>query len=107
MAITCLLNAYKEDFSDPPYYSTLNHLIKHIPDRDLQNQGQTLLEEFKKNEENIQFDLDNNNNNSNNNNSKNDYVYNRKGFDYLTPWNLLDISSTIVAEQLTIVDAVC
>jgi len=102
MSIACLLNAYKEDFFDPPCYTTLNYLIKNIPDRDLQKQGQLLLEEFKINEENIKLDIDNNNNHS-----KNDYVYNQKGFDYITPWNLLDISSATIAEQLTIVDAVC
>jgi hypothetical protein len=104
MAIACLLTAYKEDFSDPPCYLTLNYLIKHIPDRDLQKQGQLLLEELKINEENIKLDIDNNNNN---NHSKNDDVYNQKGFDYITPWNLLEMSSTTIAEQLTIVDAVC
>jgi hypothetical protein len=101
MTITCLLNAYKEDFHEPPRYSTLNHLIKHIPDRDLQKQGQILLEQLRKDEENMTTNVDNNNN------LKNDVLYNQKGFDYITPWNILDMPSTIVAEQLTIVDAVC
>ncbi len=102
VAITCLLNTYKEDFNDPPDYSTLNHFINHIPDKDLQKQGQNLLEELENKEENIPSDTDNNNNHS-----KDGSVYNQKGFDYLTPWNILDMSSTIIAEQLTIVDAVC
>jgi hypothetical protein len=104
MAITCLLSAYKEDFNDPPQYSTLNHLINHIPDKDLQKQGQNLLEELKRKEENISPDTDNNNNQHH---SKDGFLYNQKGFDYLTPWNILDIPSTTIAEQLTIVDAVC
>ncbi len=103
MAIICLLNAYKEDFNDPPHYSILNHLIKHIPDRDIQKQGQNLLEELKNDEDNHELDTTINNNNS----SKDISLYNQKGFDYLTPWNFLDMSSTTIAEQLTIVDAVC
>jgi hypothetical protein len=99
MALTCLLNVYKHDFCDPPRYSTLNHFIKHIHEKDLQKQGHLLLEELKKEEENISTDV-------NNNTKLNDYLYNQKGFDYITPWNLLDISSTTIAEQLTIVDAV-
>ena len=100
MAIACLLNAYKEDFCEPPRYSTLHYLIKHIPDKDLQKQGQTLLEQLGKDEENMKSDVDNNNN------SKKNYLCNQQGFDYLTPWNLLEMSSTTIAEQLTIVDAV-
>jgi len=100
MTISCLLNGYKEDFCEPPRYSTLYHFIRHIPDKDLQKQGQTLLEQLKKDEENMKSDVDNNNN------SKKNYLYNEKGFDYLTPWNLLEMSSTTIAEQLTIVDAV-
>jgi hypothetical protein len=98
MAITCLLNAYKQDFYDPPRYSTLNHFLKHIHDTDLQKQGKILLEQLKKDEESLPIDV--------NNNSKNDYLYHQKGFDYLTPWNILDMSSAMIAEQLTIVDAV-
>jgi uncharacterized protein YehS (DUF1456 family) len=102
MAITCLLNAYKEDFSDPPCYSILNYLIKNIPDRDIQRQAENLLEELQKDEENNQLNIDNNNNHQ----LLNNYIYNQKGFDYMTPWNFLDIPSTTIAEQLTIVDAV-
>lgn len=100
MAITCLLTSYKEDFYEPPRYSTLNHFIRHIPDKELQKQGHTLLEQLKHDEENIKSDVDNNNN------SKKNCLYNEQGFDYLLPWNLLDIPSATIAEQLTIVDAV-
>ncbi|CAF0844907.1 unnamed protein product [Rotaria sordida] len=99
VAITCFLNSCKEDFYHPPRYSILNHFIKHIPDRDLQKQGQTLLEEFKTDEETIKL------NNNNNNNLKTNFLYNEKGFDYIKPWNILEMSSTMIAEQLTIVDA--
>ncbi|CAF3365156.1 unnamed protein product [Rotaria sp. Silwood1] len=99
IAITCFLNSYKEAFCEPPRYSTLSHFIKHIPDKDLQQQGQTLLEELKDNEDTNQV------NNDNNNYLKNNFLYNEKGFDYIKPWNLLEMLSTIIAEQLTIIDA--
>lgn len=99
-----LLHNYKEEFSEPPRYSTLSYLIKNMPDRDVQKEGQSLLEELKKEEENTQSNTDKNNNN---NKSRNSYLYNEKGFDYVKPWNILDMPSTMIAEQLTIVDAVC
>ena len=74
-----------------------------MPERDIQKHGQKLLEEFKKDEETNKLNIDNNNND----NSKTSSVYNEKGFDYLAPWNILEMSSTMIAEQLTIVDAVC
>ncbi|UJR28280.1 hypothetical protein I4U23_009528 [Adineta vaga] len=98
-AITCLLNAYKEDFCEPPYYATLNHLSAHLSDDEIQKQCHRLLEELKNEEDNLTSDVDKNNN------SKKNYLSYQKGFDYLIPWNLLEISSTIIAEQLTIVDA--
>jgi hypothetical protein len=61
------------------------------------------LEEFEKKEENLSSNTDNNNNHHHH--SKDGSVYNQKGFDYITPWNILDMSSTTIAEQLTIVDA--
>ncbi|CAF2498861.1 unnamed protein product [Rotaria sp. Silwood2] len=60
--------------------------------------SQTLLEDFKIDEETNQL-------NNDNNKSKTNVLYNEKGFDYIQPWNILEISSTIIAEQLTIVDA--
>lgn len=101
MAIICLLTAYKEDFIEPPYYTTLNYLITNLPDRDIQKQGENLLEDLKNDEENNSCDI-----NNNPNQMKNDSIYNQKGFDYITPWNFLDMPSTTIAEQLTIVDAV-
>ncbi|CAF0923918.1 unnamed protein product [Adineta ricciae] len=101
-AIICLLNTYKEDFVEPPYYSTLNHLMSQLPDEDVRIHSHTLLEQLKNEEDHQTSDIDNNNNN---NNSKKNYLSYQKGFDYLIPWNLLEISSTIIAEQLTLVDA--
>lgn len=57
----------------------------------MQKQAENLLEEFRQLEENPSSDTTNNN---------------QQGFDYVTPWNILDMSSTTIAEQLTIVDAV-
>ncbi|CAM4749951.1 unnamed protein product [Rotaria magnacalcarata] len=101
-AMTYFLNSYKEDFCEPPYYSTLNYLIKHIPERDLLKQCQILLDELKKNEENIQSNIVDNNNNDKLNGT---CIYDEKGFNYIKPWNILEMSSTMIAEQLTIVDA--
>ncbi|CAF3953770.1 unnamed protein product [Adineta steineri] len=100
LAITCLLSSYKEDFCEPPYYPTLNYLLKHLPDKDIQKQGEILLEQLKNNEEDRTSDVDNNNNKP-----KRTYLSQQKGFDYLLPWNFIEMSSTTVAEQLTIVDA--
>ncbi|CAF4539058.1 unnamed protein product [Rotaria sp. Silwood1] len=112
-ALICLLTAYKEDFYEPPYYTTLSHLLKQTTDIDVQNQCQSLLDRFI-NEEYISR-LDSNIytctqdiNNNNNNNSKylhTDDIYNQKGFDYNTPRNFLEMSHVVIAEQLTIFDA--
>jgi hypothetical protein len=53
MALICLLTAYKEDFYEPPTYTTLNYLLKHAIDRDLQNQCRSLLNRFINEGENI------------------------------------------------------
>ncbi|CAF4663001.1 unnamed protein product, partial [Rotaria sp. Silwood2] len=117
-ALICLLTAYKEDFYEPPYYTTLNHLLKQTIDIDVQNQCLSLLDRFL-NEENISQldsniftltqDINNNNNNNNNNNYlkhlHGDDLYNQKGFDCNTPRNFLEMSNVVVAEQLTIFDA--
>lgn len=102
LVIRCLLNSYKEDFHEPPRYSTLTYLMKQIPDRELQHQCQKLLEQFKDEE-----DADASNVDKNNNFSLGDHLYSQRGFDYVSPWSLLDMPSAVVAEQLTIVDAVC
>ena len=96
--MSCLLNTYKEDFNEPPRYTTLTYLVKRIPDRELQSQCQNLLAQFQRDEDQLQSSTDRNNNTSNS-----DY---QQGVDYIAPWNLLAMSSTMVAEQLTIVDAV-
>ena len=103
IAIICLLNAYKEDFNDPPRYSILNHLLNNFSDKDVQKQAHNLLEEFQQLEENSPSDTTNT---CNPLKSKDDSLYNQQGFDYVTPWNILDMPSTTIAEQLTIVDAV-
>jgi hypothetical protein len=60
MALSCLITAYKEDFYEPPSYKTLNHLLKHVIDYDLQNQCQSLLCRFLNEEENgIKSDISN------------------------------------------------
>ena len=105
-AINCLLSTYKEDFNEPPRYSTLHHFIKYVPEKDLQKQGQILLEEFKQLEEKQETNRSDSSIKSNEH-SKILSNYNRKGFDYITPWNILEMPSTTIAEQLTIVDAVC
>ena len=90
----CLLTTYKEDFQDPPRYSTLVYLMKHIPDREIQTQCRTLLEKFKLEDENGFSSTSPDGNTI------------RRGLDYILPWNLQDMSSSMVAEQFTIVDAV-
>ena len=102
IAVACLLNAYKEDFNDPPRYSILNHLKINFLDQEVQKQTDNLLEEFHQLEENPLSDTTNNIDSK----SKDDALYNQQGFDYVTPWNILDMPSTTIAEQLTIVDAV-
>ncbi|CAF3612296.1 unnamed protein product [Rotaria sordida] len=111
IALICLLTAYKEDFYEPPYYTTLNYLFKQTIDIDVQNQCQSLLDRFL-NEENIPRldsniftftqDIDNNNNSKN---LHSDDIYNQKGFDWNTPRNFLEMSHVVIAEQLTIFDA--
>lgn len=103
VAIVCLLTAYKEDFNEPPQYSTLHHFIKHVPEKDLQKQGQKLLEELKQLEEKETNRSDSSI--KSNGYSKNQLTHNQKSFDYMTPWNILEMPSTTIAEQLTIVDA--
>ncbi len=103
-ALICLLTAYKEDFYEPPTYTTLNYLLKHSIDRDLQNHCRSLLNRFINEGENIDIstgisEVDNNNNN----NSKNLHT---NEFDYDTQMHILELSHIIVAEQLTLIDAV-
>lgn len=102
IAVACLLSAYKEDFNDPPRYSILNHLKSNFLDEEVQKQIDNLFEEFRQLEDNPPSNTLNNNDLK----SKDDALYNQQGFDYVTPWNILDMSSTTIAEQLTIVDAV-
>lgn len=102
IAVACLLNVYKEDFNDPPRYSILNHLKMNFPDEEVQKHTDNLLEEFHQLEENPPLDSADNNESK----SKDDALYNQQGFDYVTPWNILDMPSITIAEQLTIVDAV-
>jgi hypothetical protein len=45
-ALICLITAYKEDFYEPPLYTTLHYLYKHALDRDVQNQCRSLLNRF-------------------------------------------------------------
>lgn len=104
MALICLLTAYKEDFYDPPDYTTLNYLLKNSNDRDLQKQCRSLLNRFLNEGENI-FKIDSINLglsevDSNNNNSS------RNEFGYETHIDIHDLSYGIIAEQLTIIDAV-
>ncbi|CAF0925830.1 unnamed protein product [Adineta steineri] len=112
-ALTCLLTAYKEDFYEPPHYSTLNYLLEHVPDQDFKKQCQNLLHRFLKEGADI-FHSDSNirtsiNDVDNNNNSRTSYtdelLYNQKGFGTSAQRNFLDMSSVKIAEQLTIVDA--
>ena len=105
-AVSCLLSAYTEDFRDPPHYSTLHHLLRHFPDRESQKQCNVLLEQFQYDEENNPSNLDDNNNYRHQNSSSH-YLAHQRGLDYITPCNILEMSSTMIAEQLTIVDAVC
>ncbi|CAF2104643.1 unnamed protein product [Rotaria magnacalcarata] len=111
MALIYLLTAYKEDFNEPPYYTTLNYLLQQITDRDVHNQCQSLLNQFLKEENTskstptmftLTHDIDNNNNSKN---LLTDNVYNKKGLEYSIPKNLLEMSHVMIAEQLTIVDA--
>ncbi|CAF4438749.1 unnamed protein product, partial [Adineta steineri] len=112
-ALTCLLTAYKEDFYEPPHYSTLSYLLEHVPDQDFKKQCQNLLHRFLKEGADI-FHSDSNiststNDVDNNNNSRTSYtdelLYNQKGFGTSAQRNFLDMSSVKIAEQLTIVDA--
>ena len=105
-AVNCLLTAYTEDFRDPPHYSTLHHLLRHFPDRDSKKQCHVLLEQFQYDEENNPSNVDDNNNYRHQNSSSHSLA-NQRGLDYVTPCNILEMSSTMIAEQLTIVDAVC
>jgi hypothetical protein len=106
-ALIILLNTYKEDFYEPPSYSTLHYLLKHTIDRDIQNQCRSLLNRFINEGENI-FKSDTPNSSisevDSNNNSKN---FHTDEFNYDTQMNILDLSHVILAEQLTIIDAVC
>lgn len=45
-ALIFLLNTYKEDFYEPPIYSTLNYLMKSTTDRDVLNQCRSLYKRF-------------------------------------------------------------
>jgi hypothetical protein len=100
-AVEYLLNENKLDFYEPPRYSTLVYLTKNLPARELQDQCCRLLEQFRHDEDQSQSTVD-----QTTLLSENDSLYNQRGFDYIAPWNFLDIPSTTVAEQLTIVDAV-
>lgn len=97
----CLLESYKEDFDDPPRYSTLTYLMRHMPDREVQNQCSNLFEQFRRDEDqrrvlNDQTSLS----------LIYDQLYNHQSFEYIPPWNFLDMFSATVAQQLTLVDAV-
>lgn len=55
MALTCLLTAYKEDFYEPPNYTLLHHLLRHVPRGDdaLEHQCQSLLNRFLRDGKNV------------------------------------------------------
>ncbi len=104
-ALIVLLNTYKEDFYEPPIYSTLHYLLKHTIDRDIQNQCRSLLNRFINEGENI-FKLDNPNSLSEVDSNNNSKYFHTDEFNYHTQMNISDLSHVILAEQLTIIDAV-
>lgn len=132
-ALVCLLTAYKEDFYDPPHYATLNHLLQQTIDTDVKYQCQSLLNRFLNEENNQKLSTTNlfqivfhfpyrnlsfipldtyglkpdiNNNNNNSKALLTDDIYHEKDFDYNTERSLLEMSHVMIAEQLTIIDAV-
>ncbi|UJR21204.1 hypothetical protein I4U23_024301 [Adineta vaga] len=122
MSLICLLTTYKEDFYEPPSFTTLSYLRENIPvdNNDLENQCQNLFRRFlREGKDALQSDSDillrtndvdnNNNNNNNNNKSKFSYtdesLYNPRSVDSDARKNFLDMSNIRIAEQLTIVDA--
>lgn len=99
--VLCLLKSYKEDFDDPPRYSTLTYLMRHLPDREVQNQCQNLFEQFKRAEDQTRTNFD-----QTSLSNIYDQLYNQHSYEYIPPWNFLDMPSSTVAQQLTFVDAV-
>jgi len=98
--IQCLLKSYKEDFDDPPRYSTLTYLMRHLPDREVQTQCQNLFEQFKRSEDQTRTNYD-----QTSLSNIYDQLYQQHSYEYIPPWNFLDMSSATVAQQLTLVDA--
>ena len=104
-ALIVLLNTYKEDFYEPPTYPTLNYLLRHTIDRDVQNQCRSLLNRcinegeniFKSDEPNSISEVDSNNNSKH---------FHPDQFHFHPQMNITDLSHVVLAEQLTIVDAV-
>lgn len=74
--------------------------MENIPDWEVKNFCQSIFAKFKVEEEQSQS------------NEKNDYnstifgLFSHPEYAYILPWNLRDMSALMIAEQLTLVDAV-
>jgi hypothetical protein len=104
-ALICLLHSYKEDFYEPPAYPTLRYLLKHTIDREVQNECRGLLNRLINEGESI-FKSDNPNSISEVDSNNNSRHLSPDEFSYDTHMNISDLSHVIIAEQLTIIDAV-
>lgn len=75
--------------------------MRHLPDREVQTQCQNLFEQFKRSEDQTRTNYD-----QTSLSNIYDQLYQQHSYEYIPPWNFLDMSSATVAQQLTLVDAV-
>lgn len=110
LALICFLTSYKEDFYDPPSYSTLIYIQKHSSDRDVQKQSRSLLNRFLTEGETIfQYDFehilavdDNNNHHQQQFKLPSTDMFT---FENQLQMNFYELPDVMLAEQLTILDA--
>ncbi|CAF1014687.1 unnamed protein product [Didymodactylos carnosus] len=108
LALGCLLTTYKEDFLDPPRYTCLRRLLdfsKAINDHELKKQCQTLLDKFIEEEDRKSGTITEDSFSSMKYSEADGELYGIHGYDYLMPWEFVDIPNSLFAEQLTYVDA--